>query len=347
MSKLDDAIRNINRGKDRPLIRENKDYEGIEKIPFPSPKINWQLYGGLPLKRITEIAGEDGSGKTTTALGFCGEAQKMFPEKRAIYIDAEHTLDMDWAEKLGVDTENLIVMSPETETAEEILDYIIELVGTGEVSVVVLDSIPSLLPKSKLNESVGKKTYGGISLPLTEFCKQIIRLLIKHNTSLFIINQVREDIDNPFNNFRTPGGRALKHYSALRIFSKKGSLLDKDYKKLSRNAERPIGHLIELKIVKTKVSKPNRPFASYTLNFMEGIDQFEDTIETAVQEKVIAQAGAWYRLIDPDTGEILTDDDGEQLKFHGKTKLRAKLEEDEELYKMIKDHVNKRVSKLK
>lgn len=346
MSKLDDAIRKINRGKDRPLIRENIDYEGIEKIPFPSPKINWQLYGGLPLKRITEIAGSDGSGKTTTALGFCGEAQKMFPEKRALYIDAEHTLDLKWAEKLGVNTENLIVMSPEVETAEEILDTIIELVSTGGLSVVVLDSLPSLLPASKLNESVGKKTYGGISLPMTEFCKQIIRLLIKYNTSLFIINQVREDIDNPFNNFRTPGGRALKHYSALRIFSKKGSLLDEDYKKISRNADRPVGQLVELKIVKTKVSKPNRAFASYTLNYMEGIDIFEDTIDTAVEEKIIAKAGAWYKLFDNETGELLYDEDGEKMQFQGKLALKEKLQEDEELYKEIKDKVNEKVSKL-
>ena len=343
MSKLEKAIRSINKKSGENLIQENKDYEGIEKIPFPSPRINWQLYGGLPLKRITEIIGEEGSGKTTTALGFCGEAQKMFPEKRALYIDAEHTLELDWAERLGVNTENLLIMSPITESAEEILDYILELIATGEISVVVLDSIPSLESEAKLDESVGKKTYAGISAPLTEFCKKVIKLLIQHNTSLFVINQVREDINNPFNQFRSPGGRALKHYGALRLFAKKGSLLDEDYKTKSRSYDNPVGHLVELKVLKTKVSKPNRPNANYTLNFMEGIDVFEDTIEVAIQQNIVAQAGAWYKIINPDTGEILKDEEGEDYTFQGKSKLKQAFKENEELYEEIKEKVNQKV----
>ena len=134
MNELEKAIRSINKKSGTKLIKENIDYEDIEKIPFPSPKINWQLYGGLPLKRITEIAGSDGSGKTTTALAFCGEAQKMFPEKKALYIDAEYTLSLSWAEKLGVNTEELLIMQPETETAEDIFDYILDLVKTGGLS---------------------------------------------------------------------------------------------------------------------------------------------------------------------------------------------------------------------
>lgn len=347
MSKLDDAIRKINKKAGESLIKEDKDFSDIEKVPFPSPRINWQLYGGLPLKRITEIAGEDGSGKTTTALGFCGEAQKMYPEKRALYIDAEHTLDLKWAEKLGVNVENLLIMTPIKESAEEIFNYIIDLVDTGEISVVVLDSIPSLESEKKVNEEVGKQTYGGISAPLTDFCKKIIKLLIKHNTSLFVINQVRDDISNPFNNFRTPGGRALKHYGALRMFCKKGSMLDENYKTISRNSDNPVGHLVELKIVKTKVALPDRPFASYTLNFMEGIDVFEDTISVAIDQNIIVQAGAWYRLIDPDTGEVLKDEEGEDLKFQGKANLKEALEEKEELYKDIKERVHKKVTEVK
>lgn len=343
MNELDKAIRNINKESGSKLIKDNVDYEHIEKIPFPSPKINWQLYGGLPMKRITEIAGADGSGKTTTALGFCGEAQKMFPDKKALMVDGEHTLSLEWAEKLGVNTEELLIMQPEEETAEKIFDYVIELVKTEGLSVIVIDSLPSLIPDNQHGKSVGNKTYGGISLPLTKFCRDVIRYLKKYNTSLFLINQVREEMDNPYVNFRTPGGKALKHYGALRIFAKKGSMLDDNYKKVSRNTERPIGHLVELKIVKTKVSKPDRPFSNYTLNFTEGIDIFEDTVNVAEKYDIIIKAGAWYRIINPDTGEILTDDDGEELKYHGKDKLKKRFEEDKELYKEIKEKVNKKV----
>lgn len=346
MSKLDKAIRRINKKESKSFIVEDKNFEDIVKIPFPSPKLNWQLYGGLPMERITEIAGEDGSGKTTTALGFCGEAQKMFPGKRALFIDAEHTLDLKWAEKLGVDVEDLLIMSPETQSAEDIFDYIKELVQTEELSVIVLDSLPSLTPDNQIGKSTGDKTYGGISLPLTKFCRDVIKLLKKHKTSLFLINQVREDMDNPYNRFRTPGGKALRHYGALRLFAKKGSMLDSEYKKVSRNTERPVGHLVEIKIMKTKVCLPDRPFCSYTLNFTKGIDIFEDTMKVAIDENIIAQSGAWYRLINPDTGEILKDEEGEEYKFHGKEKLRETLEENPELYDSIKEKVYDRVTKV-
>lgn len=339
MSKLDKAIRRINKKEDSKLLVEDKNFEDIVKIPFPSPKLNWQLYGGLPMKRITEIAGEDGSGKTTTALGFCGEAQKMYPEKKALFIDAEHTLDLNWADKLGVNVDELIIMSPETQSAEEILDYIMELIKTEELSVIVLDSLPSLAPANQIGKSTGDKTYGGISLPLTKFCRDVIQLLKKHNTSLFLINQVREDMNNPYNQFRTPGGKALRHYGALRLFAKKGSMLDEDYKKVSRNTERPVGHLVEIKIIKTKVCTPDRPFSAYTLNFQKGIDVFEDTITTALEYNIVVRAGSWYRIINPKTGEVLKDEEGEDYKFQGKANLKEELEENPELYKMIYDRV--------
>ena len=343
MNELEKAIRSINKKSGTKLIKENIDYEDIEKIPFPSPKINWQLYGGLPLKRITEIAGSDGSGKTTTALAFCGEAQKMFPEKKALYIDAEYTLSLSWAEKLGVNTEELLIMQPEVETAEDIFDYILDLVKTGGLSVIVVDSLPSLIPDNQYDKSVGDKTYGGISLPLTKFCRNVIKELKRHNTSLFLINQIREDMNSMFSTYRTPGGKALKHYGALRLFCKKGSFIDKDYKQVSRNADNPVGHLVELKIKKTKVCLPNRQFASYTLNFSKGIDIFEDTVDVAIQYDIIVRAGAWYRIINPDTGEILKDEDGEELKVQGKESVKEILEKNDELYQRIKKQVNEKV----
>jgi len=344
MSKLEQAINKINKKSGSSLIMEKFDYSNIQKIPFPSPKLNWQLYGGLPLKRITEIAGEAGSGKTTTALGFVGQAQKMFPEKRALFIDAEYTLDLDWAEKLGVDTENLLLMRPDVTTSgEDVMDYIMELTSTEELSVIVLDSYPALTPSNQMSKSVSENTYAGLSLPFTKFCRDIIKLLQRYNTSLFITNQVREDMNNPFNQYRTPGGKAFQHYGALRLFSKKGSMLDSDNKEISRNAERPAGHLVNIKIVKTKVSKPNRPFSSYTLNFMEGIDVIQDTIDTAEKYDIIVRAGAWYRIIDPDTGEILQDSDGEEYKYQGKANLRQALKENEDVFQMVSDRVNEKI----
>ena len=344
MGKLDIVMRNINKKAKKEIIKIGTELNQIEQVPFISPKITWQLYGGLPLSRITELSGKENSGKTTTALGFIVQFQKLYPDRKIVFVDAETVLDEEWAQLIGVDTEKMILLRPYTESGEEILQYILDIVDSGEVGLVVLDSIPALIPANQLNQNVDKKTYGGISLAMTKFCRNIISKLEENKTALLMLNQLRDDIDNPFNTFRTPGGRALKHYSALRLFTKKGVMLDENNDKVSRNTENPAGHYVEIKVEKTKICKPDRPFSSYTLNFNKGIDYIEDTIDIATKYDIIIQRGAWYYILDPETGEILSDEEGEDIKFQGKVRLVKELKDNNEIWEDVYKKVNKKIT---
>jgi len=331
--ELEEAVRNINKKTD-DTITQGKDYSKVVKIPFPSPKITWQLYGGIPANKITMIYGPESSGKTTAALGFISMAQDLFPEEKTLFVDAEYALDLNWAAKMGVNTTDLLIMEPKEQSGEEVLDHILTLGETGELSTIMLDSIPALTPQDQLEGSIADKTYGGISLGLTKF----LREFNKFDTSLFIINQVREEIDNPYKNLRIPGGRALRHYSSLILESKKGHLFNKDGQKVKRGSDKQAGHYVNIRIRKTKICKPDRIESSFTLNYTTGIDVISDTIDIAQKYDIINRRGAYYYIINPETGEIRTKDK-EELKFHGKTALIDKLEEDDELKKNIIDQV--------
>lgn len=338
MGKLEQVMRKINKKSADEIIQQGLEYSKIDKIPFPSPRLNYILYGGLPVARITELSGKENSGKTTTALGFCGKAQEKYPDRKVVYVDVENTLDEQWARTLGVDTDELILMRPYKESAEDIFEYLYDIIETGEVSLVVLDSVPALTPDNQLNENIKKSTYCGVAGPMAKFTRDVLKKIEPNNTGFIFINQLRDDIDNPWSNHRTPGGRALKHYASLRLFTKKGKYLDDNYNEKSRSYNNPSGHNVEIQIVKTKVCKPNRPYGTYTLDFTKGIAVIYDTIEVAIKYNIIADNTPWYPVINPDTGEIIEKDD-EKLQFQGKAKLKAGLEKYPDVLKYVREKV--------
>ena len=232
MSKLDELIKNINKEYKEEIAfnGDNASLIKYELVPFSSPRINYMLYGGLPMGRMIEFAGAERSGKTTTALDMVKNCQEYFKKegkgRKVCFVDAENTFDVKWAKTLGVNVEELILIKPQDQYAEELFDIMKSIVETGEVGLLVLDSVAQLVSKQAMEGSIEQKTYGGIAMALTKFCNIVVPLLGKYNCMCIMINQVREDLNNPYNQFVTPGGRGFKHNCSVRLMFQKGKYID-------------------------------------------------------------------------------------------------------------------------
>lgn len=257
-----------------------------------------------------------------------------------VYIDAEQTLDVQWAQLLGVDTEAMILVRPQEQTAEQILQIAIDLIATGDVGLCVLDSIPMLVSQNIFNEDMDKKSYGGISQALTVFCSKVTPHLTQQQCAFIGINQIREDLASMYNTVSTPGGKMWKHACSLRLRFRKDTLLDMNNGELTSRAENPAGNRVGIEIAKTKVCKPDRRIGYYTLNYTEGIDVLADIITVALQYRILKQGGSWYYYLDEE-GNVEVDAENNEIKFQGKAKLLDELRNDEEFKEDVISRLNK------
>jgi len=371
MGKLDTLIKDFNKQYKEEIVARGIPRIKTQKIPFSSPRANYMLYGGIPRGRIVEFAGEENSGKTTTALDIVANAQKLFQEeweneiteleaidkkkkeqqsrldyikargpKQIVYADCENTLDEEWAQKLGVDTDKLILLKPQSQTAEQIFEMLLQMIDTDEVGLVVIDSLGVMLSAQAYEKTMEEKTYGGIAAALTLFSKKAELLCAKTGCTLIGINQMREDINSPYGGTITTGGKGWKHNCSVRLMFQKGAYIDEKGNELRRSAESPAGNLVMINIAKTKVCKPDRRVGFYTLNYDNGIDKVADTVDVALKYGIIQQAGAWFSIIDIETGEIMEDDTGELIKLQGKPNVIEYLKENEYLFTEIYNKIN-------
>lgn len=257
-----------------------------------------------------------------------------------VYIDAEQTLDVQWAQLLGVDTEAMILVRPQEQTAEQVLQIAIDLIATGDVGLCVLDSIPMLVSQNIFNEDMDKKSYGGISQALTVFCSKVTPHLTQQQCAFIGINQIREDLASMYNTVSTPGGKMWKHACSLRLRFRKDTLLDMNNGELTSRAENPAGNRVGIEIAKTKVCKPDRRIGYYTLNYTEGIDVLADIITVALQYRILRQGGSWYYYLDEE-GNVEVDAENNEIKFQGKAKLLDELRNDEEFKEDVISRLNK------
>jgi recombination protein RecA len=260
--------------------------------------------------------------------------------KVVVYIDAEQTLDVQWAQLLGVDTEAMILVRPQEQTAEQVLQIAIDLIATGDVGLCVLDSIPMLVSQNIFNEDMDKKSYGGISQALTVFCSKVTPHLTQNQCAFIGINQIREDLASMYNTVSTPGGKMWKHACSLRLRFRKDTLLDMNNGELTSRAENPAGNRVGIEIAKTKVCKPDRRIGYYTLNYTEGIDVLADIITVALQYRILKQGGSWYYYLDEE-GNVEVDAENNEIKFQGKAKLLDELRNDEEFKEDVISRLNK------
>ena len=346
MSRLDSLIKEINKEYKEEIAFNGNDaaLRKYELVPFSSPRLNYMLYGGLPMGRMIEFAGAERSGKTTTALDMVKQCQIKFEEeakknktekRRVCFVDAENTFDVDWATKLGVKVKDLLLIKPQEQYAEQIFEIMKTIIETGEVGLIVLDSVAQLVSKSAFEEDIEKKQYGGIAMSLTKFCNIVVPLLGKYNCMCIMINQVREDLNNPYNEFITPGGRGFKHNCSVRLMFQQGNFIDVNNKELTRGAENPAGNLVKVKIEKSKVCRSDRRVGFYTLNYLNGIDYISDTIDVLMQLGAILQRGSYYDIINPETGEVLYEE-----KIQGKPNLIKIIKENKDLYKKLESLIS-------
>ena len=373
---LEEALQKINKSYGQEIVTmgfdAEKAYDSIKRIPFSSSRANYMTYGGIPLGRIIEFAGEESSGKTTTALDIVGNAQEYFrkeyesslekfgdPEslgkvqkkdyeeiknrgpRQVVYMDAENTLDIEWAELLGVRVEDMYIYKPQRQSAEEIFEDAIRMINTGEVGLLIIDSLGSLLSGQAFEKSLEERTYGGISIPLTGFSKKAALACNEYNCTVIGINQIRDNLNSMYGGVVTPGGRGWKHACSLRIMFKKGSYIDDNCDDIKKSSESPAGNKILMDIQKTKCFRPDRRTGFYTLSYTEGIESLNDLLELAVSSDVIHKGGAgWYTINDPKTMEPLLDDEGNMYKVQGKKGVLDLLETTGEVYERIYTYVN-------
>ena len=335
-TKLDELMKKVNKDVKEEAFTVGMPIYEYEKVPFTSPKMNFVTYGGLPLGRLVEFFGEEGGGKTTTALDQIANFQNMYPDREVLYVDAENTLDIEWARKIGVDVDRIRLYQPKTESAEYIFQVIKEATESGELGMWILDSVPCLIADKDLGKDLTDDArVGGISGKLTEFCRKIVGPCAKQSCMGIFINQLRDKINSTIpGQTNTPGGRALKHFCTVRMEFRKGTYIDEDGKTLSRSSGEPNSQKIMVNMVKTKFCRPNRHVGQYTINFDTGIDYITDLIDQAIYYEIIDKRGAWFNIVDTNTGEVIKD------KIQGQNNLHKLLDDDTELLQKVEELVD-------
>ena len=383
---LEDILSKINKDFKKELAIKGIGEIKIKKIPFTSPRLNYETYGGIPRGRISMFAGKESSGKSTTALDIVKNGQitfynewndeinecktfieeneskksyksqvdekkerQKYLEKRGplkiVYFDAEGTIDSDWARKLGVDVDNVYLVRLHTQTAEQFLDQVMRVVrDTDDVGLIIIDSIAVLVPQLVHGESFEQKSMGGNSKVVTDFCNEVCPVLGEKDIACIIINQARDDLKNPYAEFSIPCGNGLKLASSLILTFQKGKLLDAAGNEQKASYETPQGNLVWVRVQKTKIFKPDRRVAFYTLSYDYGVDVVADLIPMAVDLGVIDKSGAWFKIKNPDTGELLTYEDGEIIKFQGQANLMSFLRENKQVFDFINDYVMSKIN---
>lgn len=297
MAEIDNLIAEVNKKYKTDIIRKASDLKGIEFIPYTSPMMNYLTRGGVPVGRIIELVGLPQSGKTTTALDIISNFQKKYTDKYCVYLDAENTIDKEWGETLGVDWSKVILIQPESEYGEELLDMLLDYIRSGKIGLAVLDSAPFIIPKAVQEKGLDEKSYGGNSALMKAFCDKAVPLCKKAECTFILINQLRENIGNPYKPFKIPCGTAIAHACSQILWFTKGSLLDEKYKEVSSGYANPSGNLVSVKVEKNKVTKNDRRLQTYTLNYSTGVDEIKDTLDLAIMLGIISQAGAWFKAI--------------------------------------------------
>ncbi len=247
--------------------------------------------GGIPKGRVIELFGPESSGKTTLALHIVAEAQKA--GGYAAYIDMEHALDTEYMKKLGVNTTELIVSQPSY--GEQALDIVDTLIRSNSLDVIVIDSVAALVPKSELDGEMGDSFMGLHARLMSQALRKITGTVKKTNTSVIFVNQIREKIGVMFGNPETtPGGRALKFYSSLRLEIRRVTSL--------KEGTNFVGSRVRVKVVKNKVAPPFKS-TEFDIMFGEGISYEGDIIDLAVEGDIIQKTGAWYAYDDQKIGQ--------------------------------------------
>jgi recombination protein RecA len=292
---IEAAVTQIERqfGKGSIMSLGEKPKEKVPVIPTGSLYLDWALgIGGYPRGRVAEVYGPESSGKTTLALQAIAEVNKQGGV--AGFIDAEHALDVDYAAKLGVDVDNLLISQPDT--GEQALEIAEALVRSGAVDLIVIDSVAALVPKAEIEGDMGDSFVGLQARLMSQALRKLTGIVSKSNTTIIFINQIREKIGVMYGNPETTtGGRALKFYASVRLEIRKIS-------NITTSQDAVIGSRVRVKVAKNKMAPPFRQ-AEFDIIYGQGISKVGDIVDLAVEQKLIDKSGTWYSYGDSRLGQ--------------------------------------------
>jgi len=306
-------------GKGTVMKMGDKAVEEVEVISSGSLGLDLALgVNGYPKGRIIEIYGPESSGKTTLTLHAIAEAQKA--GGIAAFIDAEHAFDRNYAEKLGVDIENLIISQPDN--GEQALEIAENLIRSGAIDIVVIDSVAALTPKSEIEGEMGDSKMGLHARLMSQALRKLTGTISKTHCTVFFINQLREKIGVMFGNPETTtGGNALKFYASVRLDIRRSSQI--------KDGENVVGNRTKVKVVKNKVAPPFKT-AEFDIMYGEGVSKTGEILDLAVEFEIIKKAGSWFSY-------------GETKLGQGRDAVKALIKDNpelaDELEQKIKDQI--------
>lgn len=373
-----DVLTALNKGHKRDIAVVGLRDNTVKRIPFTSPRLNYMTYGGIPQGRISMFVGRESSGKTTTVLDIVKNAQKLYKKewedevkelkslkklpkekaerlafleengpKKIYYFDAENTLDADWAECIGVDinSPDLIHVRLLGDTAEEYLTKVNIAASKGGEStgMIIIDSIAALVSEQIFGESLENKKMGGTAAVNAQWLRMFNQYISDYGITAIVVNQVIENIKNPYADFDIPGGNALKHYASTTLVFKKEEFIDSQGGSLGKQADSPYGNLIKVYVQKTKTFKPDRRINYYTLSYDYGIDVIMDVLSLAVEYGCIKlNGGGYYEFLNPETLEPCTDSSGKEFKIRGKANVLDYLRENPIVLRPYYEYISKK-----